>query len=181
MSIDEQAQSQEQIQPARQTQQEQQKQKQQKQAQQQADPYHQDFGEKIGGARKDLWRERGLYTSDLDIMNERETEKHVKKDNIWKKPDYQTMLANGIPLAALYYIKLVRDSISTSPSYNRSDDTPEKKHFRQREYVETVRQIESVMMSIQTIDDALQAMERFAIQNSQIFTSRLGQAHLAIA
>ena len=49
---------------------------------------HEDFGEKIGGAKKDLWSVRGLYTDDLDEMNEREAEKYVKKDNIWKKPDF---------------------------------------------------------------------------------------------
>ena len=34
-----------------------------------------DFGEKIGGARKDLWKDRGLYAADLDAMNDREAEK----------------------------------------------------------------------------------------------------------
>ena len=43
---------------------------------------HEDFGEKIGGAKKDLWKDRGLYVNDLDAMNEREAEKFVKKDNI---------------------------------------------------------------------------------------------------
>ena len=45
---------------------------------------HEDFGEKIGGAKKDLWKDRGLYADDLDGMNEREAEKYVKKDNVWK-------------------------------------------------------------------------------------------------
>ncbi len=45
---------------------------------------HEDFGEKIGGAKKDLWKDRGLYVDDLDAMNDREAEKFVKKDNIWK-------------------------------------------------------------------------------------------------
>ena len=49
---------------------------------------HEDFGEKIGGAKKDLWKDRGLYVDDLGAMNEREAEKFVKKDNVWKKPDY---------------------------------------------------------------------------------------------
>ena len=57
---------------------------------------HEDFGEKIGGAKKDLWKDRGLYVNDLDAMNEREAEKFVKKDNIWKKPDYEV---NGIAAA----------------------------------------------------------------------------------
>ena len=56
---------------------------------------HEDFGEKIGGAKKDLWSVRGLYTDDLDEMNEREAEKYVKKDNSWKKPDYQAMLRDN--------------------------------------------------------------------------------------
>lgn len=51
---------------------------------------HEDFGEKIGGAKKDLWKDRGLYVDDLGAMNEREAEKFVKKDNVWKKPDYQS-------------------------------------------------------------------------------------------
>lgn len=40
---------------------------------------HEDFGEKIGGAKKDLWAARGLYVDDLLGMNEREAEKYVKK------------------------------------------------------------------------------------------------------
>ena len=40
---------------------------------------HEDFGEKIGGAKKDLWKDRGLYADDLEAMNEREAEKFVKR------------------------------------------------------------------------------------------------------
>ena len=29
-----------------------------------------DFGEKIGGARKDVWKERGLMVEDLDGMTQ---------------------------------------------------------------------------------------------------------------
>ena len=32
----------------------------------------QDFGEKIGGAKKDLWRRRGLNVTDLITMTEKE-------------------------------------------------------------------------------------------------------------
>ena len=41
---------------------------------------HEDFGEKIGGAKKDLSKDRGLYADDLSSMNEREAEKFVKTD-----------------------------------------------------------------------------------------------------
>ena len=77
---------------------------------------HEDFGEKIGGAKKDLWKDRGLYVDDLDAMNDREAEKFVKKDNIWKKPDYQAMLDEGVPLGVVYFIKKARDSLNASPA-----------------------------------------------------------------
>ena len=96
---------------------------------------HEDFGEKIGGAKKDLWKDRGLYVNDLDAMNEREAEIFVKKDNIWKKPDYQAMLDDGIPLGVVYFIKKVRDGLNASPQYYRRDDTPEKRLARQKEYI----------------------------------------------
>ena len=77
---------------------------------------HEDFGEKIGGAKKDLWKDRGLYADDLEAMNEREAEKFVKKDNVWKKPDYAAMLEEGIPLGVVYFIKKARDGLNASLS-----------------------------------------------------------------
>ncbi len=70
---------------------------------------------------------RGLYADDLEAMNEREAEKFVKKDNVWKKPDYAAMLDEGIPLGVVYFIKKARDSLNASPQYYRTDDTPEKR------------------------------------------------------
>ena len=87
---------------------------------------HEDFGEKIGGAKKDLWKDRGLYTDDLDGMNEREAEKYVKKDNVWKKPDYQAMLDEGIPLGVVFLMKKARDSLNASPQYPYRDNYPRK-------------------------------------------------------
>ena len=100
---------------------------------------HEDFGEKIGGAKKDLWAARGLYVDDLLGMNEREAEKYVKKDNVWKKPDYNALIQSGVPVDILYFRKVVRDSLNASPRYLRSDDTPEKRLARQKEYIATVR------------------------------------------
>ena len=100
---------------------------------------HEDFGEKIGGAKKDLWAARGLYVDDLLGMNEREAEKYVKKDNVWKKPDYNALIQSGVPMDILYFRKVVRDSLNASPRYLRSDDTPEKRLARQKEYIATVR------------------------------------------
>ena len=126
---------------------------------------HNDFGEKIGGAKKDLWRERGLSVADLREMNDREADKYVKKDNIWKKPNYQAMLNDGIPLSVVYFIKRVRDHLMPKPKLSYSDDTPEKRLARQEQYVETVQQLKAVMQDVKTVDDAMKAYDRFFVAN----------------
>ena len=118
---------------------------------------HIKFGEKIGGAKKDLWKDRGLYADDLEAMNEREAEKFVKKDNVWKKPDYAVMLEEGIPLGVVYFIKKARDGLNASPQYYRMDDTPEKRTARQKEYIKTVRELQTVLSDVRTVEDAVRA------------------------
>lgn len=136
---------------------------------------HEDFGEKIGGAKKDLWKDRGLYVDDLGAMNEREAEKFVKKDNVWKKPDYQAMLDDGVPLGVVYFIKKARDSLGASPQYRYSDKTPELRRARQEEYIETVRQLQAVIEDVRTLDDAMQAYDRFAV----LYCRSVGRACMA--
>ncbi len=133
---------------------------------------HKDFGEKIGGAKKDLWKDRGLYVDDLDIMNDREAEKFVKKDNVWKKPDYQTMLDGGIPLGVVYFIKKARDGLNASPQYYYRDDTPEKRLARQKEYIGTVRQLQEAVADVRTVEDAMQVCDRFMVDNGYLERSQ---------
>lgn len=129
---------------------------------------HEDFGEKIGGAKKDLWKDRGLYADDLEAMNEREAEKFVKKDNVWKKPDYAAMLEEGIPLGVVYFIKKARDGLNASPQYYRTDDTPEKRTARQKEYIKTVRELQTVLSDVRTVVDAVKAYDRFFVDNGYL-------------
>ena len=42
-----------------------------------------DFGEKIGGARKDLWRTHGIQEEDLHEMTEEEKKYYVTRENVW--------------------------------------------------------------------------------------------------
>lgn len=136
---------------------------------------HEDFGEKIGGAKKDLWKDRGLYADDLEAMNEREAEKFVKKDNVWKKPDYAAMLEEGIPLGVVYFIKKARDGLSASPQYYRTDDTPEKRTARQKEYIKTVRELQTVLSDVRTVEDAVRAYDRFFVDNGYRKGTGLGK------
>ena len=129
---------------------------------------HEDFGEKIGGAKKDLWKDRGLYADDLEAMNEREAEKFVKKDNVWKKPDYAAILEEGIPLGVVYFIKKARDGLNASPQYYRTDDTPEKRTARQKEYIKTVRELQAVLSDVRTAEDAVRAYDRFFVDNGYL-------------
>lgn len=129
---------------------------------------HEDFGEKIGGAKKDLWRDRGLYVTDLDAMNEREAEKFVKKDNVWKKPDYTAMLEDGIPLGVVYFIKMARDSLSATPQYLYLDDTQEKRQARQKEFIETIRELQNAVSDVRTVADARNVFDRFLLKNGYL-------------
>ena len=76
-----------------------------------------DFGRKIGGARKDAWRDRGLQIVDLESMNEAETMKYVTKDNIWKKPNYLQMIKDGTPIRVAFFVKEVRNALPAKVSY----------------------------------------------------------------
>ena len=49
-----------------------------------------DFGEKIGGAKKDLW---ALFNS---LSNEEQGEM-AQKTKLWKRPDYRAMVQEGTP------------------------------------------------------------------------------------
>ena len=49
-----------------------------------------DFGQKIGGARKDVWKSRGLSLDDLFELTDSEAKKYVTKENVWPKPEEQT-------------------------------------------------------------------------------------------
>lgn len=132
---------------------------------------HDDFGEKIGGAKKDLWKHRGLYSDDLNHMNSREADKYVKKDNIWKKPDYAALIKNGMPVSIAYFIKTVRDSLSPSPAYYRADDTEEKRLERQKQYIDTIRELQNVAEPIKSKEDALSVFKKFLIDHDYVQSS----------
>jgi len=135
---------------------------------------HEDFGEKIGGAKKDLWKERGLLSGDLAAMNGREADKYVKKDNIWKKPDYQAMIDGGMPVDVAFFIKTARDSLPASPVYVRGDEAPEMRLARQKQYIDTVREVQGIMAGVNTKADVMEAYRRFVLDNGYMERSSEG-------
>ena len=115
----------------------------------------QDFGEKIGGAKKDLWKDRGLSVEDLLDMNDAEKTKLIKKDNIWKKPDYQQLVANGMPTRVAFFIKMIRDATPTKPILNYTDTSAEAIEKKQKDYINFVRDLRDFIMNISTENDVL--------------------------
>lgn len=108
-----------------------------------------DFGKHIGGARKEEWSSRGLSLMDLDNMNAAEKEKFVKKDSIWKKPDYDQMIATGVDIVAAYAIKKVRDSIPSKPFIPSATAVD----IQIKAYIKFVTIIRDGMKDIITFDD----------------------------
>ena len=72
----------------------------------------QDFGSKIGGARKDVWVKRGLCVEDTKNMTASEKEKYIKRDYIWPKPDIQEELEKGFSRFIVYWHNEMRKTVT---------------------------------------------------------------------
>lgn len=110
-----------------------------------------DFGRKIGGARKDVWKLRGLGLDDLQEMNAAEREKYVMKNNIWPKPDYEEMMQNGTPKQVVWFIKKLHDKLRSKPD---SSDKQEK-------FVAFVQELREEAMKLQTEADCMKFWHSF--------------------
>lgn len=79
-----------------------------------------DFGQKIGGAKKDIWNTRNLELSDVTDWTPIEREKYITKKQVWKTPDYQKMLDDGLPKRVVFFVKLIHDNLPAKPTQNTS-------------------------------------------------------------
>lgn len=89
----------------------------------------QDFGEKIGGARKDLWASRGLILDDILKMTSGEKVKYIKRDNIWKKIDEKALLEKQ-PRIYVYWLKQIHSCIYPDLKYIGSDEAAIEKYIK---------------------------------------------------
>lgn len=96
-----------------------------------------DFGVKIGGAKKDLY----AYESFTD----EEKAKLIKKDMIWKKPDYTALIKDGLDDGVAYYMSIVRNSLSVKPSSISNEAI--------KNYIDTITEIRNEVMALKTKDD----------------------------
>ena len=129
-----------------------------------------DFGRKIGGARKDVWRERGLQIEDLAGMNAAETVKYVTKDNIWKKPDYLQMIQDGTPIRVAYFIKEVRNALPAKVTYSNLHTTPEQIRKRQEDYISLIRDVRERLLKIRDDSGIRSFFDEFV--NEEVYVKR---------
>ncbi|HIF9289526.1 TPA: LPD5 domain-containing protein [Photobacterium damselae] len=71
----------------------------------------QDVGEKIGGARKDIW---DAYSSTIEGKTQGDLQS-LPFSKSWPQPNYQAMLSQGGSLEALSLFRAIRESIPSKP------------------------------------------------------------------
>ena len=128
----------------------------------------QDFGAKIGGARKDMWKNRCLSFEDLEGMNALEMEKYVKKDLIWKKPDYMALVESGVSKEAALFIKKVYDAIPAKPVFR--DPEPINGKTPQEFYINFVSKVRDSIEQVRTKEDAQAAYQKAIKDNGFVRT-----------
>lgn len=70
-----------------------------------------DFGEKIGGAKKDIW---ALFHS----LPEEEQNEMATKNVLWKRPRYEVLESKGVPKEVLYWRNEMRKAVKSRPESN---------------------------------------------------------------
>lgn len=142
-----------------------------------------DFGEKIGGARKDLWNSRGLLVDDLSQMNDRERSKVVKKDNVWKRPDYRKLVEGGESRGILYARNEIRKALNQNITYPYStgDGTQSPQYLErvralQEDFISTVRDIQKLAEQAKSAED-FQNMGRPWLKEHGFLTETNGRDH----
>lgn len=73
-----------------------------------------DFGEKIGGAKKDIW----AFFHSLPAEEQNEM---AKKDVLWKRPRYDSLASKGIPKDVLFWRNEMRKAVKAHPEAYAED------------------------------------------------------------
>lgn len=108
-----------------------------------------DFGEKLGGARKDR-----LTLADLDKMTSEERQDNVNKNAVWPEINHAEQIANGQPAQIAHLVHQIRATIASKPNISSSDNKdPVKREAAIREYVDTVGRIRDLLAAAKTKED----------------------------
>ena len=126
-----------------------------------------DFGNKIGGAKKDLAskKKQNLTIEDTASWNEQERKEYIKKKTVWVEPDYKKMVEEGTDKVCVYFIKLIRDKLPAKPIVGWSVDDEASE---QEKFINYISQVRDMALQIKTKED----MRRISVQIIEAFTAR---------
>lgn len=119
-----------------------------------------DFGDKIGGAKKDLWKVRGLALEDLEDMTAAEKIKYVKKENIWPKPNYEELVRKGLDVKVVFFQKVIRDACPAKMIGYEGMDDEVSEDERYITFISTVRELVESMPKVPDVESRLYLLER---------------------
>lgn len=120
-----------------------------------------DFGEKIGGARKDLAAMGSkLSGKDISSWTAEERQHYVTRDILFKKPDYKSLVDNGMPREIAYFIKTLYDSLPKRPAKPTEES--------QRAYVDFIRYFREKIENIYYTEQARNFCTNFVINSPYV-------------
>lgn len=122
-----------------------------------------DFGEKIGGARKDVW------TSFKDQLGEIADDDIASQpfSKIWPQPDYQALLDNGADPWTVAFARAARDEIPSKP----------RQSWKVKRWADQVRLLRSTTTKLMdgslNVERAKQLMTQFSSQGMRDLAGRV--------
>lgn len=130
----------------------------------------QDFGEKIGGARKDEWQSRGLTSADIEGMNTREIQKYAKKERVWKRPNWETAISEGGDRGLLYAQNELYKSLNNQPqsAFSYRGKTEADIMAAAKTYADEVSAIQKMAESAKTAEDFQNMGRKWLSENGYI-------------
>ena len=130
-----------------------------------------DFGGKIGGARKDLYGlNRELRLDDITEWSDIDRDKYITKKEVFPQPDYQKLYEGGMDREVLFFVKQVRDALPTRPSpYIRYNMTSEEKqeavHRAQDDYIRTMGRFYETAIHLSSLAECADYLNNLKAEN----------------
>lgn len=131
-----------------------------------------DFGEKIGGANKENWKSREMLLSEIKDLNHRELLKYVVKANVWKKPDYELMVENGLDPKVAFLVKKVYDAFPAKLESNGKDF--EKDLLQAERYLKFANEVSTVVNECKVTSDFFKMFNKVFTENGYFDYSGIG-------
>lgn len=125
----------------------------------------QDFGEKIGGARKDYFSATGGFNA-INLTNLTDAEKLLllKKERIWPKPDYAGLVADGMPVEIAWRVKMTYDSIPNEVILNGMSSV-ERQLATLDAYATIMTDVRDIVVKARSHQDFTAAFDRYATRS----------------